>query len=276
MNQFFELNRSIRIFNILLVLCAQIILAYKIGIHFEFELILLLLITSLSIAIGNLENNILDYQLDLKYKNKVPSPFLENQKLAKSILYFLKLLTFFISLFLTYYIGNLALLITVFIVLALLYGYNYYFKKWAFIGNFVIATLCLVSFMLIPMVLPFPNDDSKSFFIIINGLHIFLLTLTRELVKDVCDKEADVHFHYKTMPIIWQTGLISGLIILYFVLLLMLNFIIMAHIPKFSFIFLLLECTLGILLLKKDWKKMDLVLKIYILLGIISMSFFKI
>lgn len=92
----------------------------------------------------------------------------------------------------------------------LLYLYARVLRKYAIIGNLAIAFLVALStllpaiFELLPAITPINREDQLGGFSIFLSVAIFafLITLVRELVKDIEDIQGDHVARYKTLPII--------------------------------------------------------------------------
>ena len=144
---------------------------------------------------GNIQNNIFDYKLD-QYKDD----FIPFDKKSYTLLYML-----------LYFVGFTILLIatSVFFSLvslafpALLTLYNWRLKKYPFIGNLSIALLTALAIFL-PLWLSIGFADNSGYYsLLLFYVQIaFVLTLMRELVKDMEDVVVDKQFAYKTLPII--------------------------------------------------------------------------
>jgi len=78
-----------------------------------------------------------------------------------------------------------------------LWSYSNHFKRLPLIGNLIVAILSAVSMLLIPYHFMQINPD-----VLVYASFSFLLTLVREIVKDMEDREGDARFHCKTLPII--------------------------------------------------------------------------
>lgn len=92
----------------------------------------------------------------------------------------------------------------------LLYVYARALRKYAFIGNLVVAflvalsTLLVAIFELIPAISDINSEEQMAAFSIFMSVSIvaFAITLVRELVKDIEDIQGDHVAGYKTLPII--------------------------------------------------------------------------
>ena len=81
---------------------------------------------------------------------------------------------------------------------ALLWGYSVRFKRVALVGNLSIAMLT-AALVLLPE-LQLRTNNSKVW---VYALAAFLLTVVREIVKDVEDMRGDAQHDCRTLPIVW-------------------------------------------------------------------------
>ena len=79
----------------------------------------------------------------------------------------------------------------------LLWSYSNHFKRLPLIGNLIIATLSGISILLVPYHFREVNEA-----VLVYALFSFLITLIREIVKDMEDMKGDVRFNCKTLPIV--------------------------------------------------------------------------
>jgi 4-hydroxybenzoate polyprenyltransferase len=161
---------------------------------------------------GNIQNNLADYELD-SHKND----FIPFNKTAYTIILILLLIFALIFSFASFYLTfHPTLLYAVLLVPVLLSGYNYFLKKTPLIGNLIIAFLTAFA-IFIPINyalsdINFTKEQNELFrFLLILA---FLLTLLREIAKDMEDKHIDKAFGYKTLPVI-HTGLSKIIFILF-------------------------------------------------------------
>ncbi|UOG75565.1 geranylgeranylglycerol-phosphate geranylgeranyltransferase [Hymenobacter tibetensis] len=80
----------------------------------------------------------------------------------------------------------------------LLWGYSVRFKRVALVGNVSIATLTAALVLLPELQLRTGNDN-----VWVYALAAFLLTVVREIVKDVEDMRGDAQHDCHTLPIVW-------------------------------------------------------------------------
>ncbi|MBO0357752.1 geranylgeranylglycerol-phosphate geranylgeranyltransferase [Hymenobacter sp. BT186] len=80
----------------------------------------------------------------------------------------------------------------------LLWGYSVRFKRVALVGNLSIATLTAALVLLPELQLRTTNSSVWAY-----ALAAFLLTVVREIVKDVEDMRGDAQHDCRTLPIVW-------------------------------------------------------------------------
>ena len=84
----------------------------------------------------------------------------------------------------------------------LLWGYSARFKRVALVGNISIATLTAALVLLPELQLQLARHDSHSV-VWPYALAAFLLTVVREIVKDVEDMHGDAQHGCHTLPLVW-------------------------------------------------------------------------
>lgn len=95
----------------------------------------------------------------------------------------------------------------------LLWGYSARFKRVALVGNLSIATLTAALVLLPELQLQLARNDSHSV-VWPYALAAFLLTVVREIVKDVEDMRGDAQHGCRTLPLVWgvaRTKWVAGL-----------------------------------------------------------------
>ena len=96
----------------------------------------------------------------------------------------------------------------------LLWGYSARFKRLALVGNASIATLTAALVLLPELQLQLERHDGRSSVVWPYALAAFLLTMVREIVKDVEDMRGDAQHGCRTLPLVWgiaRTKWVAGL-----------------------------------------------------------------
>jgi 4-hydroxybenzoate polyprenyltransferase len=200
-NIFVDFLKSIRIVNVIAIACAQGILCKA----FNIDIALAIGFTFMLTAAGYLQNNLLDFELDTLGKKRANFFLNLYFNFAHSVVQVVFLVTFFSAIYFFWEGKNIhgyMLLINV----VLLYLYNYYLKKIAFIGNMAVAILSTNAILYIFWLDGHLNSANYLFL----GF-IFVLSLLREMIKDLEDKEVDIQYDYKTLPILLPLNIIKSI-----------------------------------------------------------------
>ena len=166
-----------------------------------------------------------------------------------------------------------------------LWMYSSHFKKRLLSGNIIVSLLCALTILIVGLYEP---QFYKNFtFLIWFAIPAFILTLIRELIKDMEDINGDEHFQCKTVPIV--LGISKTKVMVLFLILLLssyLSYILYEYfyantvISFWYLISLFLIPIAGLTYLvitsgeKKDFYYASLSAKIIMLGGIFSMYFF--
>ncbi|MBC7867066.1 MAG: geranylgeranylglycerol-phosphate geranylgeranyltransferase [Gloeobacteraceae cyanobacterium ES-bin-316] len=119
-----------------------------------------------------------------------------------------------LSFYISYKLGNWIIFLANTGVVLLLWFYSTTFKKRILSGNIIIAALTawvivVVYFFCGADIEVWPQQptsfDAKRFFkfTILYAGFAFIISLIREVVKDIEDMEGDARYHCRTMPIVW-------------------------------------------------------------------------
>lgn len=163
-----------------------------------------------------------------------------------------------------------------FISAFLLWFYSNNLKRQPFIGNFTIGILTAFSILVVNLLYPPFNS-----FILIYSLFAMVMTLVREIIKDMEDWKGDNTFGCKTLPIIWgirkTKNLLYVLLVLFIALVLVVNQEYVG-LPIYYFIFFLF-LPLGFFTIRlasadtiRDFANLSFLCKWIMLLGIASMA----
>jgi 4-hydroxybenzoate polyprenyltransferase len=119
-----------------------------------------------------------------------------------------------ISFYVGYRLGNPFIVLLNLAVVVLLWVYSTTFKKQLLIGNIIISLLtawvvlilytCEMRFdvsRLSPSQVEYLSSVFKAS--VLYGGFAFIISLVREVVKDIEDMEGDARYHCRTMPIVW-------------------------------------------------------------------------
>jgi 4-hydroxybenzoate polyprenyltransferase len=187
----------------------------------DFQLFIIVLASSLTIASGYIINSFYDSKKDLINRpNKSQLDRLVSQK-TKLKVYFS--LNFFVALIAFFVSFRAVLFFSAYIFL--IWFYSHKIKKYTLIGNLMAAFLAVLPFfgILLYFYLKMPlyeieNNSAKLSVILSHASFLFLLILIREMIKDLENLKGDLANDYKTIPIIYgeevSKKIITGLTLL--------------------------------------------------------------
>ncbi len=238
----------------------------------------LLVFSTLSIAAaGYIINDYYDIKIDAinKPKRVVIGKFLNRRKAMLAHL-LLSSIGVFIGFYLSLPIGLIHLGAAL-----LLWGYSARLKQTLLIGNITIA---LLSATMVLVVAVFEKVDNKAVWAY--GAFVFLITIVREIIKDMEDVKGDATFDCRTLPIVM--GIPGAKWFLYFFILafaitLLSGVIYRVHEVYFTtYILLLIILPMGYLTYriyradrKKDFTRLSRLVKWIMLSGMLSMLLFR-
>lgn len=277
--------RLIRYPNLLIILLTQV-LVYTCLINASprlswFLILLCGFATALMAAAGNVINDIFDIEAD---KVNRPNTVIIGKQISIKSAWFIYSVTNLIAiiseLFICYKIGDyFPMTIVIFIILSL-WWYSFFLKKKVFVGNFIVA---LLSSLAIVVVAVFEKqwDFQLSYYF----LFAFLLSLQREIIKDMEDVEGDKLINAYTLPIAIGDKKTKALIyVITFLITILLSYFLVRTENTYLFFFLLIFTGFPqfYLLLKiwkakvsKDFHFISQLIKVIMILGILSMVFIK-
>jgi 4-hydroxybenzoate polyprenyltransferase len=158
----------------------------------DFNLFIIVIASTLTIASGYIINNFYDSRKDLINRpNKSKIDRLVSQK-TKLQLYFT--LNFFVALIALFVSFRAVLFFSVYIFL--IWFYSHKLKKQFFIGNLTAAFLAVLPFFAI--LLYYKNLYPQ---IIAHATFLYLLILIREIIKDLENIKGDIANNYQTIPV---------------------------------------------------------------------------
>lgn len=187
MNSYIEILRP---GNAIMALIAVILMAI-IGKTYSFEIVLGAISVFLATGAGNTINDYYDYEIDKINKPERPIPS-GRIKLENALYY--SLLLFLIATIIGFFI-SIENGLTVIICSALMILYAYTLKQRCLIGNICVSLLTGLTFVYGGLI---TGDIYLSIFL---GFFAFLMTLSREIIKDTEDIEGDKKENANTLPI---------------------------------------------------------------------------
>ena len=160
----------------------------------DFDLFIIVLASSLTIASGYIINNFYDSKKDLINRpNKSMLDRLVSQKTKLNVYFTLNFIVFFIAWFVSW---RAVLFFSVYIFL--IWFYSHKVKRYAIIGNLMAALMAILPFFAI--LLYYKNLYQVIF---AHATFLFLLLLIREMIKDLENLKGDLANDYNTIPIIY-------------------------------------------------------------------------
>lgn len=206
-----------------------------------------------------------------------------------------------ISFYIGWKVHNILIGFANFLCVALLWFYSTTFKRKLLIGNVIISLLSAW----VVLVLYF-SEWSRFFHTSINQQELyamtrvfrfaflyagfaFIISLIREVVKDIEDMPGDTKYGCRTMPIVWGVHVAKIFISTWFVVLIATLGFIQFYVLQFRWWWSSLYCFVMILLpliyifrklinakSGEDFHKLSTLIKLVMLTGIVSMIFFRI
>lgn len=231
------LFKVLRPINLLIVF-----LSYFFGLHFlkkspDFEILIMALIAVAVVGIGNLYNDILDFEADKINAPERPIP--SGMISMKTAQWYAVLLFVFIAILNTFLFKHIWVYTFNWIVFILTMFYSLYFKKTGLRGNLLVAFFTSAPFLVICIY--YRNIMSLKNIIVF----AFFLMLIREIVKDLEDIEGDKVLKSKSLPLRFGVKrtkhIVLGLTLLYFVITMFLGIYYNNRIYYFIFIGLLVN-----------------------------------
>jgi 4-hydroxybenzoate polyprenyltransferase len=197
------------------------------------QFFILVLSTVLIAAAGYIINDYFDRKADLINRpGRVIVGRLIKRRYAMLLHGILSFAGVFLGIWLAYRIGQLKLSIIFLFATGVLWFYSTVYKRQLLVGNLVVASLVgFVPLLVILFELPLLANRYKLY-VLVAGTSFdylifwvgsyagfaFMLTLIREIIKDIEDYEGDSVFGRQTVPIVWGTHtakwIVAGLIVL--------------------------------------------------------------
>ena len=199
--KFLSIFSVVRIYNILIIVLAQYLTSIFIlsdkklfDVIFDFNLFLLILCSSLSIASGYIINNFYDQKKDIinkPIKSKIDDVVKNSTKL-----YFYFILNFVVIFFAS--IISLRAVIFFSVYIFFLWFYSHKLKRLLFLGNLFYSLLTITPFFAI--LLYYKNID---LIIAAYALFLFFILLLKDITKDLKNLVGDFTENYQTIPVVF-------------------------------------------------------------------------
>ncbi len=210
--KFLSIFSVVRIYNVLLIILAQyltsiFILSDKnfIEVIFDFNLFLLILCSSISIASGYIINNFYDEKKDII--NKPIKYKIDDVVKSSTKINFYFILNFIVVIFASFI--SIRAIIFFVIYIFFLWLYSHKLKRTLLIGNLFYSILTITPFFAI--LLYFKNID---LIIVAYALFLFFILLLKDLTKDLKNLAGDFTQNYQTIPVVFGESFTRVLITL--------------------------------------------------------------
>jgi geranylgeranylglycerol-phosphate geranylgeranyltransferase len=190
------------------------------------DVILAAFTASFVMASGNIINDIYDIEIDKINRPERPLP---SNKITIVQAYSIYISLVFISIFISIFLNEEALVIVLPSIL-LLFFYSKYLKRIPLVGNIVVAFLTGLVFIFGGVVVGNPSAA------IVLAVFAFLINLIREITKDIQDFEGDKTIGVKTLPIYFGFKTSKLIILLFtFILILFTLYPFLTHLYKIEY-----------------------------------------
>ena len=160
----------------------------------DIDLFLLSLSTILIASAGYIINDYYDIKIDtINRPKRIVVGRILKRRTAMGLHIVLNALGILIGVFLSFKI----VVVNIFAGF-LLWFYSNYLKRLPFIGNFIVAFLTV---LVIGVIAVYFRENSALIYAF--AVFAFIISLIREIIKDLADMKGDLAFGCKTLPIIW-------------------------------------------------------------------------
>jgi 4-hydroxybenzoate polyprenyltransferase len=175
----------------------------------DFNLFIIVIVSSLTIASGYIINNFYDSEKDLINRpNKSQLDRLVSQKTKLKVYFTVNFIVFLLSFFVSF---RAVLFFSAYIFM--IWFYSHKLKKMAIVGNMTAAFLAVLPFFAI--LLYYKNIYPQIF---AHANFLFLLLIIREIIKDLENIKGDIANDYQTIPVMFGESTAKKIITLLTVL----------------------------------------------------------
>ena len=175
----------------------------------DFNLFIIVIVSSLTIASGYIINNFYDSEKDLINRpNKSQLDRLVSQKTKLKVYFTVNFIVFLLSFFVSF---RAVLFFSAYIFM--IWFYSHKLKKMAIVGNMTAAFLAVLPFFAI--LLYYKNTYPQIF---AHANFLFLLLIIREIIKDLENIKGDIANDYQTIPVMFGESTAKKIITLLTVL----------------------------------------------------------
>ena len=263
------------------------------------EFILLVIGVVLIYAAGYIINDYFDLNIDQINK---PQKVVVNVYISRRWVIFwhmfLSLLGLFFTISAVHFSQFWIIIFVNFFIILLLWFYSTNLKKQLVIGNRLVSLL-MAWVILIIFMSKYPFKISNNFladtnqirlfrFTVLYASFAFIISLIREVIKDMEDQEGDRKYGCRTMPIVWGINASKVFVAVWIIVLVATLTILQFYLLAFGWWLSALYCLLLIIIplvwvfkklfnaqSVKDFHNLSQVIKLVMLTGILSMLFFR-
>ena len=265
-------------------------------------LFLLLVISSIFIAAaGYIINDYFDINIDrINKPDKMVVEKIINRRWAILLHWLITTIGLILSLYIGFKTSFIVFIVNVLCTL-LLWFYSTTFKRKLLSGNIIISLLTAWTVLVLYFATNIVYHASKGLspdiyaafnrifkFAVLYGGFAFIISLVREVVKDIEDMEGDAKYNCKTMPIVWGIPTSKVFAGVWLVVLIGTLSIVQFYAFQLGWLLISFYCLLVVVfpllwILRKlyvaqniqQYHKLSQVIKLVMLLGILSLLFFK-
>ena len=212
----------------------------------DFNLLIIVIVSSLTIASGYIINNFYDSEKDLINRpNKSQLDRLVSQKTKLKVYFTVNFIVFLLSFFVSF---RAVLFFSAYIFM--IWFYSHKLKKMAIVGNMTAAFLAVLPFFAI--FLYYKNTYPQIF---AHANFLFLLLIIREIIKDLENIKGDIANDYQTIPVMFGESTAKKIITLLTVLTIIpIYFLVEIFEVGYMDIYFYMSLIILIFFLQKLWK----------------------
>jgi 4-hydroxybenzoate polyprenyltransferase len=212
----------------------------------DFNLFIIVIVSSLTIASGYIINNFYDSEKDLINRpNKSQLDRLVSQKTKLKVYFTVNFIVFLLSFFVSF---RAVLFFSSYIFM--IWFYSHKLKKMAIVGNMTAAFLAVLPFFAI--FLYYKNTYPQIF---AHANFLFLLLIIREIIKDLENIKGDIANDYQTIPVMFGESTAKKIITLLTVLTIIpIYFLVEIFEVGYMDIYFYMSLIILIFFLQKLWK----------------------
>ena len=264
------------------------------------QFLLIVIASVLIAAAGYIINDYFDLNIDQVNKpGKVVVNLIISRRWVIFWHMFLSLIGFFFTVLALPMAGYWHLVLANLLSIILLWFYSTNFKKQLLIGNIVISVLTAWVIVIIYLskyplhisrLLDIDHNEIRLFrFTVLYAGFAFVISLVREVIKDMEDMEGDRKYGCRTMPIVWGVNASKVFVAVWLIVLIAALIILQLYAVPFGWWYSIGYCVLLIIvpliwILVKlfraqspaDFHLLSTVVKLVMFTGIVSMIFFRI